>query len=290
MFWLQPIEFLLGRALRRLERLSALVERGRGACSCAAPSGSALDAVALRSAEPGPASAAACRALSRAPAPASTSVLICALAAAQAVQVPRIRCVSTTATTAAGTFWASGRGRRERGGGKERELDLGHQNWVPTLNVNNLVSSPGCLSNGLGKVEAERAERRIPVEADADRNARLGRPAIIEFAEAPADRPRCRDEPAGTSRPPVATSASGSLRVPVLHCRRPSMPRTPVGPEWQDRWEGSSARTGAAQSEHRTGIDEHRRTDTQFTDAGAERNFEFEMRRHNKPGRRAHRR
>ena len=107
-------------------------------------------------------------------------------AAAHCVQLAQIWSVSTTAMTAAGSCCAcstagSGRGERDERGA---ENDLGlHQNAVPTLNVKSLVSSPGSLEQGLGDIDAERAERRIPVDPDADREARARRIAEEAFLE-----------------------------------------------------------------------------------------------------------
>ena len=58
-------------------------------------------------------------------------------------------------------------------GERRAESEFVHQNAVPTLKVNSLVSSPCCLEQRLGDIDAERTERRVPVDAEADRQARL---------------------------------------------------------------------------------------------------------------------
>ena len=54
------------------------------------------------------------------------------------------------------------------------------------MKVKSLVSSPFCLSKRLGEIDPQRAEGRNPVDADADRQARLGRIAEEDFLEARA--------------------------------------------------------------------------------------------------------
>ena len=93
---------------------------------------------------------------------------------------------STTAITAAGSACAERRPGARSGAASAAERESYSLELSSYVEAEQFGVVAFLLEQGLGEIDAQRTERRHPVDADADRQARLGRIAEEEFLEARA--------------------------------------------------------------------------------------------------------
>ncbi len=157
-------------------------------------------------------------------------------------------------------------GRSDGSSGEKAEKKLvGHQNAVPTLNWKELGVIAFLRQQGLGEIDTKRAERRNPVDPNADRKTRLGAVAEEFLAVARGERQRRIGR---SDRAVRAGLTDGQhLRVGCGHARCGRHVETGAGHVEEGR---------SAQLEQRTHVDEGRRAKAKITRAGTERNLELE--------------